>query len=179
MPKDSARTALRTATAAYHERVDAAFSKAVLSDRTSYGLFLQAQAAAHLPVEDALARGGVEAIVPDWEARRRDTALRDDLAELGLAVPAPAGELVLAGDEALLGGLYVLEGSRLGGTLLKRGVAPGLPTRFLGGMDSGAWRELLGMLDARLNTEAKRTAAIGAACAVFTLFETSGRRHVG
>lgn len=179
MAKDIARTALRTATAAYHERVDSAFSNATLSDRASYGLFLQAQAAAHLPVEDALALGGIAAIVPDWDARRRSQPLRDDLAALNLDVPPPAGSLALDSDAALLGALYVLEGSRLGGTLLKRSVAPDLPTRFLGGMDSAAWRDLLALLDERLDTEAERRAAIAAACDVFTLFETSGHRHLG
>ena len=179
MAQDTARTALRTATAAYHDRVDSAFSRATLSDRTSYGLFLQAQAAAHLPVEDALAAGGIAAIIPDWDARRRSQPLRDDLGALDLDVPAPAGAITLEGDAALLGALYVLEGSRLGGTLLKRSVAANLPTRFLGCMDSAAWRDLLALLDDRLDTQAKRTAAIAAACAVFTLFETSGHRHLG
>ncbi len=179
MAHDTARMALRTATAADHERVDAAFSRAVLTERASYGLFLQAQAAAHLPVEDALAQGGVGTIIADWDARRRDALLRDDLAELGLDVPAPAGDLVLGDQPALLGALYVLEGSRLGGTLLKRSVAPDLPTRFLGGMNSTAWRDLLAILDDRLDTEAKRAAAIRAASDVFALFETSGRRHIG
>ncbi len=179
MTSNTARTALRTATAAYHDRVDTAFSKANLADRVSYGHFLQAQAAAHLPVEDALARAGVAAIVIDWDARRRSASLRDDLATLGLDVPAPAGELMLDDEAAVLGALYVLEGSRLGGALLKRSVSPYLPTQFLGGMNSTAWRDLLMLLDERLDTEAKRAIAIAAACDVFILFETSGHRHLG
>jgi heme oxygenase len=179
MAHDTARAALRTATAPDHERVDAAFSRAVLSDRVSYGHFLRAQAAAHLPVEDALVRGGIAALVPDWDARRRDRLLQDDLHALGLDAPAPVGDPVLKGDAALLGALYVLEGSRLGGTMLKRSVAPDLPTGFLGAMDSAAWRELLALLDARLDTGPERAAAIAAARAVFTLFETGARLHLG
>ncbi len=177
-PPATARAALRAATAGHHRRVDAAFSTAALGEAASYAAFLRAQAAAHLPVEDALAAGGIAAIVPDWAARRRSGLLRDDLAALGCAVPVAAGTIRLDGAAALLGALYVLEGSRLGGTLLRRSVAPGLPARFLGGGDSAAWRSLLALLDERLTTDAARGDAIAAAGAVFDLFETAARLHV-
>ncbi len=174
----TARAALRAATLDQHERVDRLFSHVRLDHRLEYGDFLGAQAAAHIPVERALAEGGIAAIVPDWETRQRADLVRADLATLGLDVPEPAGTIAFAGEAALLGGLYVLEGSRLGGTMLKRSVPSDFPTRFLGGVDSGAWRSLLQMLDAHLDTALKRTAAVAAACAVFELFETSGQRHV-
>ncbi len=175
----SARMALRAATASHHHRVDSVFSRAELGDRASYGRFLLAQAAAHLPVEAALARGGVADIVPDWDARQRSALLCADLAGLGLDVPEAAGAIEFEGEAAMLGALYVLEGSRLGGTVLKRSVAPDFPAHFLGGVDSGAWRSLLALLDERLDTESKRSAATRSACRVFELFETGGQRHFG
>ncbi len=178
MIDSSARAALRAATAANHARVDEVYSSAALDDRTAYGRFLSAQAAAHLAVEDALSRSGVEAFVPDWPERRRGDALRADLAELGLDVPQPMASPIFAEQPAMLGALYVLEGSRLGGTLLKRSVPTGLPTRFLGGADSSAWRALLTQLDEHLDEASKREAAIEAARQVFVLFEDSGRRHL-
>ena len=48
----SARGALRAATAAHHERVDAVFSRADLTKRDHYARFLQAQAGAYLPVAE-------------------------------------------------------------------------------------------------------------------------------
>jgi heme oxygenase len=174
----SARAVLRAATAVYHDRVDRVFSQMRLDDRDSYGSFLTAQAAAHIPVERALALGGVATIVPDWNARQRSDLLREDLAQLGLAAPEPAGTLVLESEAAVLGALYVLEGSRLGGTVLKRSVPPQFPTRFLGGVDSAAWRRLLAILDVRLYHAVERSVAVTAACDVFVLFETSGQRHV-
>lgn len=174
----SARAALRAATHDQHERVDRLFSHVRLDDRLEYGDFLGAQAAAHIPVERALADGGIAAIVPDWTARQRADLVRADLATLGLAVPEPAGTIVFAGEAALLGGLYVLEGSRLGGTMLKRSVPSDFPTRFLGGVDSSAWQTLLQMLDAHLDTALKRSVALTAACNVFALFEMSGHRWV-
>lgn len=174
----TARAALRAATHDGHERVDRLFSQVRLDDRREYGAFLGAQAAAHIPVERALAEGGIAVIVPDWDARRRADLLRADLATLGLGVPDPAGSIAFEGEAALLGGLYVLEGSRLGGTMLKASVAADLPTRFLGGVDSAAWRSLLQMLDVRLDTALKRSVAVTAARNVFALFEKSGRQLV-
>jgi heme oxygenase (biliverdin-IX-beta and delta-forming) len=136
----SARAALRAGTGSHHERVDRLFSAADLSDRASYGRFLQAQAAAHLAVERALVLRGVGAIVTDWPIRERGTLLCADLDELGLAIPDPIGIVVLDNEASLLGGLYVLEGSRLGGTLLKRSVPATFPTRFLGGGTSSSWQ---------------------------------------
>ncbi|WP_375398637.1 biliverdin-producing heme oxygenase [uncultured Sphingomonas sp.] len=174
----TARSVLRAATASHHQRVDATFSAVAFGDAASYGAFLRAQAAAHLPVEEALAEGGIATIVPDWAARRRGGLIADDLAALGLDVPPAAGAIRFDTAAALLGALYVLEGSRLGGTLLKRSVAPGLPASFLGGGDSAAWRSLLALLDDKLGTAVARGRAIAAAGAVFALFEAAGRLHL-
>lgn len=173
-----ARTLLRAATAAHHDRVDAVFSRATLSDPLSYGRFLRAQAAAHLPTEAALTDAGVATVIPDWDERQRSALLREDLAELGLAVPPPSGALVLQGEGALLGALYVLEGSRLGGAMLVRSVAPDLPRRYLGAQRQGSWRALQQLLDARLVTPADRNAAIATARTVFTLFEAGGVHYL-
>lgn len=174
----SARTVLRRATHDHHERVDRVYSQVRLDDRTAYGRFLTAQAAAHIAVEQALEAGGIAAIVPDWAARTRRDQLVADLAELGLATPPLAGTLRLDGDAALLGALYVLEGSRLGGTLLKRSVPADFPTRFLSNADSAAWQALLRQLDQHLDSDATRAAAVDAAGRAFALFEESGRRYL-
>lgn len=178
MHEITARSALRAATLEQHDRVDRIFSQIRLDDVDDYGAFLGAQAAAHIPVEHALVSAGVARIVPDWESRERGDLVRADLATLGLPMPDPAGTIVFGDEAAVLGGLYVLEGSRLGGTMLKRSVPADFPTRFLGGVDSAAWRSLLQMLDARLDNALKRSAAVAAARDVFALFETSGQRIV-
>jgi heme oxygenase len=154
------------------------FSQAQLGERAAYGRFLRAQAAAHLPTEQALELGGIARLVPDWAQRRRSDSLEADLGSLGLDIPAPAGAPAFTTPEALLGALYVLEGSRLGGTLLKRAVPAGFPTRFLGNVDSSAWQALLAQLDDQLDSDAQRAAAIAAARQVFELFEAAGRRYL-
>lgn len=171
------RTILRAATGGHHDRVDALFSRADLTTRAGYGRFLQAQAAAHLPVERALDAAGAGKVLADWSQRERAALLRADLAALDL--PVADGDTGPRYDNpaAILGGVYVLEGSRLGGTLLKRSVAEGLPTAFLGAADSAAWRGLLAHLDTALDSGDKRDAAIAAAQQTFKMFEAAGRQY--
>jgi heme oxygenase len=174
----SARAALRSGTAEAHERVDQLFSRFPLTDPDGYRSFLLAQAEAFLVVEAALEAGGIDQLVPDWPARRRADLLRADLADLG-ANPAAAEPISLAGTPALLGAAYVLEGSRLGGALLKRSIPPEAPRRFLQApQEPGAWRKLLAMLDEFLYDPRAMAEACGAANQVFLLFEGAGRRHL-
>lgn len=165
--------ALRRATSASHERVDHLFSLADLATEAGYRRFLSAQARAHLPIEAALTRAGAAAVLDDWFTRQRGELLRADLAALGLTAPRDGEEVLFDGDEAVLGGVYVLEGSRLGGALLKRQVPAALPCGFLGASDPAGWRRLLALLEARLVTRAQRDAAIAAAIAVFARFEAA------
>lgn len=174
----SARAALRAATAACHDRVDAVFSRIDLADPGGYGRFLQAQAGAYLPVEAALDRAGATSVVPDWPGRRRADVLRADLDALGLAVPAGGPDITFDDAAAVLGGIYVLEGSRLGGAVLVRGVPASFPQAFLAPGDSARWRYLLEIMDHMLISADVRTSAVESACRVFMLFEGSGRRYL-
>lgn len=171
----SARTRLRADTQAEHERVDQLFSRFDLGTADGYAAFLTAQAAAFLPVEAALDEAGASDIVSDWPARRRGALLRDDLRALGRPVPAQGpDDCRLSGSADLLGALYVLEGSRLGGALLKRQVAPDRPRRFLDAPQlPGTWRSLLMLLDKELHRPEELRAAVGAARGVFRRFEAA------
>ena len=174
--KFTVRTQLRDATQDLHERVDSAFSQADLSERGGYMRFLTAQAEAHAALEAVIDRSGITDILPDWPERRRVERLRSDLAELGAAMPEPAAVPELTSNAAALGTAYVLEGSRLGGTLLKRSVPADLPASFLGAADSGAWRRLLAILDEHLVHAEQIQIAINAARDAFMIFERSGRK---
>lgn len=171
----SARALLRSETAAEHERVDALFSRFNLASANGYRGFLAAQATAFLPVEAELDRAEIQRFVPDWPVRRRSDHLRADLEQLGLTIPdAHTTNCRLDGGADLLGALYVLEGSRLGGALLKRQVPAGLPRRFLdASQPPGAWRSLLILLDKWLDRPDEARAAIGAARGVFRQFEAA------
>jgi heme oxygenase len=175
----TARAALRAATAADHERVDRLFSLLDLTREADYRLFLTAQAAAYLPIEKAIDGRGVVDLLPDWPARRRAHLLLADLAIMGIEAPAMQEPPALADAASMFGAIYVLEGSRLGGALLKRGLPCGLTKRFLDAEQApGAWRKLLAKLDEFVYAPEQLRAASETARDVFMRFEAAGRRYL-
>ncbi len=166
---------MRAATAAAHARVDALYSKLDLAGRDDYGRFLLSHAAAFIPLENALVAAGADALLPGWSTRRRGDALRTDLAALDLAVPPLQASPRFVDEASLWGGLYVLEGSRLGGAMLVRSVAAGLPTAFLHPDPASPWRAFTVLLDQNLTTDAQLRRAAMAAKAVFAVFESCAR----
>lgn len=162
----SASATLRATTGADHERVDAAFAGFDLADREGYRGFLLAHARA-LPAAEA-----VLAAVPGLPAfRPRTPLIAADLAAFGETMPAPLPFAVPGGDAGAWGALYVVEGSRLGGTLLARSVAEGWPGGYLGAKHlSGEWRVLLAALDEAAVDDAWTQRAVEGARATFELY---------
>lgn len=131
----SAIALLRARTASSHDAVDAAFGADDLTNPADYIGFLQAHARA-MPSAEAMAAAV-------WPAlRRRTPLLAADLRALGELADLP----VWTDDEVgprQWGALYVVEGSRLGGGLLTKRVAPGLPVGYLSAVHlSGEWRTI-------------------------------------
>ncbi|WP_340264787.1 biliverdin-producing heme oxygenase [Sphingobium mellinum] len=150
---------------ANHQRVDELFSCFSLDSASGYAAFLQAHARALAPLE-AIAR-------PESP---RLPHLAQDLAALGRGLPDP---LVLPRQDTdgfRWGALYALEGSRLGGAMLERRVAPGLPRAYLSSVhDRGGWVAFQQSLD-RAAEEGGETwvdDAIKGAEAAFALFATA------
>ncbi|MFM6829665.1 MAG: biliverdin-producing heme oxygenase [Novosphingobium sp.] len=170
----TARQELRVQTRADHTRVDEAFARFDLGTTEGYRCFLRAQAAALLPLEQALDDLGAHAVVHDWETRRRSDLLRADLVDLNADAPSDGPVPDLNSPEAILGALYVIEGSRHGGAVLERMVASALPRRFLGATDSSRWRTLVGLIDDTLVSRRQRDVALRAARDVFGLFAAAG-----
>lgn len=181
-----AHKALRDGTAAAHESVDAAFAGFDLTDRESYAAFLRAHAEVVWPLEASLPG---ERLIPDWEARKRGALLKEDLAFLRHSGdrrdPEPQAASLDAfdpddswDDAAIAGALYVLEGSRLGGRFLARGLPVGFPRAYLdSNQPPEKWRALLDQLDTHL-TGAKLEPALAAAHRVFLAFERAASRWV-
>lgn len=168
---------LRLATANEHERVDAAFGGYLLSDRAQYIAFLKAQAKAFLPVEAAIEAAGPEDLISDWQERRRTPLLLRDLAALGVVPEGVRDFPVPQSSEALLGAIYVLEGSRIGGKFLERQISPDFPRAFLSSHESASWRSFLAILEERLQSTAQIDAAIASAKSVFVFFEKGAQRQ--
>lgn len=168
---------MRTATAAAHERVDRIFGDYDLADREAYRAFLLAQAQPLATVEAAIDAFDPVAVLPDWTERRRFPLIAADLADLDAPIPPPE-PLRLTTAAAVLGAIYVLEGSRLGGALLARNVPMDLPDRFIRCPAApNRWRGLIEVLDRTLVTDDQRDAAVSAARTVFDLFWRSARQH--
>jgi heme oxygenase len=157
--------------------VDEIYSRFDLRRPSGYRAFLQAQFDCFAPIEDVLAAGGVGELLQDWPQRRRAPLLIADLADLDAEpAPAAASPLSLTSIGAILGAVYVLEGSRFGAALLARRLPPTAPARFLGAVaDPAAWRALVATMDRRLDDEDSLVAAVAAARAVFAAFAASGQ----
>lgn len=156
------RLALREATMANHQRVDDLFSRFSFDNAGSYAAFLKAHARALAPLE-ALAR----------PASPRLPLLAQDLAALGQALPDPLRMEGSAHESFRWGALYTLEGSRLGGAMLARRVAPGLPRAYLSAVHGhGGWLAFQQSLEAASENgdEDWIEGAIRGAEAAFALF---------
>lgn len=164
---------LRDETSDLHQRVDDAFARFSLSDPDSYGRMLTAHARA-LPAAEAVLAARSD--LPAWRART--SMLAEDLATLDLPMPWPLPFAPAAGIADALGILYVTEGSRLGGVMLSRQVAPGLPKSYLAAAHlPGEWRRLISWIDEAINVagEAARTEAVAGATRTFGLYEAAAR----
>ena len=152
-PKPLLRSILRDATAADHAQLDATLGALDLCTVAGYRRFLEINATALLPLERSLELAGVRAMLPDWDDRARTAAILTDLARLG-GRPGRLDAPELTDRSAMLGTLYVLEGSRLGAAYLLRTVRQcGDPlvsgnTAFLGhGAGRHFWPQYLAVLE--------------------------------
>jgi heme oxygenase len=168
----NARFALRDRTGKAHERVDAAFGRFDLTDRHSYADFLTGHASALLPLEEALTSAGAAGLTEDWASHRRAPLLLADHGALDVAPPPLVPAPDFADEAEMLGGLYVLEGSRLGGAVLRKAVPPHLPAAFLSAPQAPRrWTRFASELDLLLDTPSRLDAAVHAALACFACFE--------
>lgn len=116
-------------------------------------------------------------IFQEWTAVRRTPSLIADLDTLGVE-PVYGDPFDWANDIAsIVGVTYVAEGSRLGGAVLAKRVAPNLPRAYLGSQRvMPLWKNFLGTLETLLTTPDDRNRAILAAVATFERFGAAGSR---
>jgi heme oxygenase len=176
----SLRQCLRTATDVVHQRLHGHSGFAAVQDgtigQTDYVRLLVRLDGFHRAFEDA-------ACISDersgWLARDLET-MRGECWLPGVRQQRPAMPQ-LDSAERVLGALYVVEGSALGGRSLARGL-----DRLLGSGESNgrrffegrgpstgaAWRDFVGRLDLIPAKSAARVSAVDAAVEVFSVFET-------
>lgn len=168
MRDDDPLTALRAVSRAVHEQVDKAYSRFNLADTSSYEAFLQAHGRV-LPQVEGWLKGDHD--LPHWTERTGH--LQNDLAQLGHSLPEPLEWRAPSGAGAMLGALYVLEGSRLGGKMLSAQVGEGLPRDYLSaGHEKGSWPAFLQTLRDRLENadENYRQSVLNGVTLTFDLF---------
>jgi heme oxygenase len=171
------RDRLKAATSAAHHALDEQLSALDLTATAHYRRFLQASAAALLPLEVALEQAGVADMMEDWPLRARSSAIISDLRRLGgSAAPLPLPEEPL--DRCgVLGTLYVLEGSRLGAAYLVRIVAGSVDPRVRAatsylrhGSGQGLWRSFLDRLARESVSAGEERRMIQSAQQAFAMF---------
>lgn len=176
----SRRYRLRAATSTAHIRLDALVEAgAFLKRRDIYLDYLHSTYRARAAVEAGLDAAGVEQIYAAWPGRLVATDLARDIADLDPAATPRRGDPVhFTSAPAVLGGLYVLEGSALGARLLASRAATIGMTRDFGGRhmwaqtrDPTAWRRFVATLDNLAMTETEEIDCIAGAKAVFACFE--------
>ena len=176
------RDRLREATASAHHELDAQFAAFDLTARNDYRRFLEASAAALLPLEAALERAGVDRLFSDWPKRSRRDAITTDLVRLGGTIH-PMGEVAPLSHNGLLGTMYVLEGSRLGAKYLLRMMSRStdpLIAEARAYLSHGAgqplWRSFLARLECEAVDSEAETEAIAGARQAFAMFAEAAAR---
>ncbi|EJC80932.1 heme oxygenase [Rhizobium leguminosarum bv. trifolii WSM2297] len=170
----SLRNILRAQTANCHAEVDRLFGAFDLANTEQYKTFLRAHARVVPAAENALEDAGIISLLPDWPERKRSHLLFADLSHLGDRLPAPLPPPNLRCEAALWGTLYVLEGSKLGSTLLAKSVPDHLPCSYLTPRGpKGAMRFFMDRLDT--SDVADPAAAVSAAHNIFDLFLQAGQ----
>lgn len=180
MFSDSMRFHLRECTAAAHARLDASIG--VFDSRSAYRHYLSGMLGFREAAEDAVTHADYPGWFGKWRPRSIAAALRADMADLGMTAPAEPYRRrdlgpALDNPAALLGTLYVLEGSALGARLLyARAIALGLDEEFgarhlsLQTQDKDSWRDFVNILE-RAGAIVGRAEAVRASLDAFDLAE--------
>lgn len=172
---------LKLSTQRCHDRVDHAFERFDLKTASGYRGFLQAHGHVVPQCEHHLADASIHDRFPGWMGTMRTQELFQDMDVLSLARPSepvvPIGSGYRASDAYLIGLMYVLEGSRLGGRVLAKRVEENedalsrSATRYLRHDGGVSWRSFLDRLAAFQFTADQTEICVNSAVETYGLFE--------
>ncbi len=177
------RWRLKSATEPHHRRLDALSDEfAMFASVSSYRDYLAATLASRSHLEAMLSASQIDALVPNWNRICIVPQLREDLSDVGDNDPTGGEATGMVIDRgALIGILYVLEGSGLGASILfKRAIKLGMSATFGARhlaqqvANLSSWRETLCLIETTPidNEDSCERAAIAA----FGVFETNYRK---
>jgi heme oxygenase (biliverdin-IX-beta and delta-forming) len=176
------RERLKQATSPAHRRLDAQLSGFDLTSVDGYRRFLEASAAALLPIEEALERAGVGAIFDDWPSRSRRAVIAADIRSLGGTVRS-LPDIGALNRYQVIGTMYVLEGSRLGAKVLLKAVAASADSTIMGatrylrhGVGLHLWRSFIDMREREAAAAEDEAEMFAGARRAFATFATAAAR---
>ena len=177
--------AIKSATSAAHSQTEKTLVTHIKAIRTKeeYAVLLSCLYSFYAPLE-APFNTWVAPVLPDYAQRRKPASILHDIAVLGLPAPEQVSNQlpVIQTPSAALGCFYVLEGSVMGGAIIKKmvqGKCPDIPDEafsfFLGYEQHNGvmWRNFLAQFNEVVTTEQQKTVAIAAANDCFAQFERS------
>lgn len=170
---------LKALTSESHQSVDdSIMSAASFEDQAGYVRFLIVQYLFHRDLAALYDDSRLQALLPDLAERGRLAQVAADLSDLDHDLPAAEAPIFTAGEDhdlpTALGWLYVVEGSKLGGALLRKeaariGLSDDFGARHLAPTPDGPaahWRAFAQALDAvPLDTQEDQRAGEGALAA--------------
>ncbi|WDH82198.1 biliverdin-producing heme oxygenase [Paenibacillus urinalis] len=177
---------LRKETAEEHDRIEQNdYAKAIMNhtlNKADYQAYLEKFYGFILPIEQKIEQlDGVQELGIDMKHRAKSPLLEQDLAYLSSnrqQVPLCSEIPEIALTEQLLGYLYVIEGSTLGGQVITRklrehlALEPGAGLSYFNayGQDTRvAWKELSGIMNSAAEAGANREVIVGTAKETFRL----------
>jgi len=176
------RERLKQATSSAHRGLDAQLSGFDLTSGRGYLRFLEASAAALLPIEEALERAGVGAIFDDWPSRSRRTVIAADIRSLGGTVRS-LPDIGALNCNQVIGTMYVLEGSRLGAKVLLKTITASADSTIMGatrylrhGAGLHLWRSFLDVLEREAFAPDDEAEIFAGARQAFATFATAAAR---
>lgn len=172
---------LKTMTHGVHDQLDRSIMEASSFDSLQgYARFVAMQRVFHRDIDALYGDAALEALLPGLSGRRRLSLIETDLSDMGQPTPLietpPVFPQGRAADVATaLGWLYVAEGSRMGGALLRKeaaglGLSDDHGARHLAPPPEGPaafWRAFTGALDAIALTPEEDVRVIEGADAAF------------
>jgi heme oxygenase len=174
------RARLRLETADAHRLLDElSDGSGMTSTLDGYRVYLAATFVARSLIESRLTENGVAALYSVWPQRLVSHAIEEDLRDLSIPVPVP---LASAGTSplsigAMLGTLYVLEGSALGAKVIAQrlerlGITAKFGARHLARQteDVRAWPDFIRLLEETPLTDREERDCMREAVATFDAF---------
>jgi len=162
------RAFLASETKVLHDTIDARAARFDLTSERGLKDFLRFMWVGCSRVEKGLTYRGAQRLLPEWPSRCRSGLIARDLGEMDPPATQPVD---FSGDAEVWGGLYVLEGSRLGGRFLARTTPLSAQSGFLTEGDTpDFWPVFLQRLRFAASDSGRRTGMAEGARKAFSAF---------